>query len=103
MIQIPQTRKYVNKKTNSTGTSSKAKTCNIKGCSSPAVRSLSRPAYEAYMKDAKLELKSQKERKITPCDQHYKMMKKKKKKDDKIKKVKFNTGSASKVGKYKHY
>ncbi|MHA1793701.1 MAG: hypothetical protein ACTSVI_13745 [Promethearchaeota archaeon] len=66
------------------------RTCNIKDCNKPAVRSLSRQEYETYMKDAGLELKSRKERKIYPCAEHYKMIKKKKKKDDKINRIRFN-------------
>ena len=66
------------------------KHCNIKDCKSLAVRSLSRQEYEEYLKDAGLELKSRKERKIYACELHYKMIKKKKKKDDKINRIRFN-------------
>mgnify|MGYP006290824995 CR=1 FL=1 len=91
---MPRVRKYVKKSDKSSG----KKTCNIKDCNNPAVRSLSRPQYEEYMRDAGLSLKSEKERKITPCDAHYKQIKKKKKKDDKIKKVRHQAGRHSKIG-----
>jgi hypothetical protein len=94
---MPQIRKYVRKDEGSDA-EAKGKTCNIKGCSAPAVRSLSKEAFEEYLVDAGLELKSDKERKITPCDAHYKAMRKKKKKDDKITKAKHGMGSISKVG-----
>ncbi len=94
---MPQIRKYVRKDEGSDA-EAKGKTCNIKGCSAPAVRSLSKEVFEEYLIDAGLELKSDKERKITPCDAHYKLMRKKKKKDDKITKAKHGMGSISKVG-----
>jgi hypothetical protein len=90
-------RKYA-KKDEAGDAEAKGKTCNIKGCNAPAVRSLSKEAFDEYLHDAGLELKSDKERKITPCDEHYKLMKKKKKKDDKITRAKFGPGGFSKVG-----
>lgn len=94
---MPQIRKYVHKaepgEAEVTG-----KTCNIKGCNAPAVRSLSKEVYEEYLQNAGLSLKSDKERKIMPCETHYKVLKKGKKKDDKIAKVKFGANPASKVG-----
>jgi hypothetical protein len=95
--QMPQIRKYVRKDEGSDADAT-GKTCNIKGCSAPAVRSLSKEAFDEYLRDARLELKSDKERKITPCDEHYKAMRKIKKKDDKITKAKHGAGSISKVG-----
>jgi len=97
VISMPQIRKYVHK-AGPGEVEAKGKTCNIKGCNNPAVRSLSREAYETYLRDAGLELKSDKERKIMPCDAHYKDIKKKKKKDDKVTKAKFSKGAVSKVG-----
>ncbi|MHA1683613.1 MAG: hypothetical protein ACTSUE_21925 [Promethearchaeota archaeon] len=86
---MPPKRKYV-KKDNGTSPGKSAKTCNIKDCTRPASRSLSRQQYEDYLKDAGLALKSNRERRITPCVEHYKMIKKKKKKDDKINKIRFD-------------
>ncbi|MBN2152224.1 MAG: hypothetical protein JW839_12305 [Candidatus Lokiarchaeota archaeon] len=94
---MPQIRKYV-RKSDGGDAGAQGKTCNIKGCNAPAVRSLSKDLFEEYLRDAGLELKSDKERKITPCDAHYKALKKKKKKDDKIAKVKQGMGAISKVG-----
>jgi hypothetical protein len=94
---MPQIRKYVRKDEGSDA-DAKGKTCNIKGCNAPAVRSLSKETFDEYLKDAGLELKSDKERKIIPCDEHYKLMRKKKKKDDKIAKAIHGSGSISKVG-----
>jgi hypothetical protein len=94
---MPQVRKYAHKAEPGEA-DAKGKTCNIKGCNSPAVRSLSRELYDEYLKDAGLTLKSDKERKVMPCEAHYKMLKKGKKKDDKISKVKFGVNPASKIG-----
>lgn len=77
----------------------KGKACNIKGCKAPAVRSLSRQEYETYLHDAGLQLASDKERKITPCDAHYKALKKGKKKDDKVKRARFDAATPGKGSK----
>ena len=94
---MPQVRKYVHKAEPGEA-EAKGKTCNIKGCNAPAVRSLSKEVYEDYLQSAGLSLKSDKERKIMPCEAHYKMLKKGKKKDDKVTKAKTSLGPASKIG-----
>jgi hypothetical protein len=86
-------RKYAPKKDAGTA----GKTCNIRGCNNPAIHSLSLEAYESYLKDANLELKSPSEKKILACDAHWKVLKKKKRKDDEIKKVKFDTNTVGKM------
>ncbi len=73
-------------------------TCNACG-TLPAVRSLSREENESYLNDSGLQLKTDKERRITPCEAHYKLIKKKKKGDDKIKKSRFSAQNAPRIGK----
>ncbi len=95
---MPQVRKYA-KKGEGEEHQGSGKVCNIKGCTLPAVRSLSREENESYLNDSGLQLKTDKERRITPCEAHYKLIKKKKKGDDKIKKSRFSAQNAPRIGK----
>lgn len=96
---MPPRRKYVRKDpTRSPGKPSKSKKCNIKGCDKPAVRSLSRQQNEEYLLDAGLELESNRDRRIKPCAEHYKLIKKRKKKDDKIKRLRFDARTSGGKG-----
>nr|MDO8115945.1 hypothetical protein [Candidatus Sigynarchaeota archaeon] len=95
---MPQVRKYARKDDDGEHAGT-GKSCNIKGCTAPAVRSLSREENESYLNDAGLQLKSDKERRITPCEAHYKLIKKKKKNDDKIKKSRFSAQNAPRIAK----
>ncbi|MHA1369005.1 MAG: hypothetical protein ACTSWN_02500 [Promethearchaeota archaeon] len=99
MIQIPQKRKNV--KEQRSVHAKKIKTCNIRGCNAPSVKTLSRQENEDYLKKAGLALENNKERKIRACDKHYKMIKKFKKKDDKIKKVRYEAARARQLGKFR--
>jgi hypothetical protein len=86
-------RKYAPKKDAGTA----GKTCNIRGCTNPAIHSLSIEGYDTYLKDAGLELKSASEKKILACDVHWKAIKKKKKKDDEIKNLRYAARPKDKI------
>ncbi|MHA1821615.1 MAG: hypothetical protein ACTSU2_02295 [Promethearchaeota archaeon] len=67
------------------------KTCDIDGCKSPSIHSLSLVEYESAVKKAglKLDIKSG-ARKFNICKEHYKKIKTFKKKEDKFTRPSFN-------------
>ena len=66
------------------GAKSKAKSCSVKECGEPAIRSLSENKWSGYVEKAKLQVNENKKHKIYLCKAHYKEVNKVRKSEEKL-------------------
>ena len=94
--------KELREKKDLTGAANKAKTCSVRDCSEPAIRSLSENKWNTYIEKTGLITEENKQHKIFLCKAHYKEANKVRKSQEKMyqKKGFLDNTSAARKGKY---